>query len=381
MRIIVGVSLRTLALSLVVGVAVAGPAACTKKEPEQSTYFGRTIAPILVTSCVRTNTGVGCHVASEKGNAFGNLDASNYEGIDRRRDLLLDYGPYGQPAFLVKNVPPFQVEVQSSFDGQKIVVTTDIKHTGGPILDPTATAYQVLRRWIENGATENNSGAPPPTLTRLPCTENVPAAQGFDPTKDPGTPDFSTFQSRVTPILRTTCAASNCHGTAANELYLTCGNSPEQTRWNYFIATQYLAQTPEESEIVRRPLAPSQGGSFHEGGVIFESQSDDGYVALSDWAREHGPPKLGALDPGFDFFAHKVQPILVKKGCMMVQCHSAAMFHDYRLRGGSGGSFSLSATRKNYQLSILQMTFESDDPNASRLVRKTIYPPERAAGG
>ena len=33
--------------------------------------------------------------------------------------------------------------------------------------------------------------------------------------------------------------------------------------------------------------------------------------------------------------------MLVKKGCMMAQCHSAAMFHDYRLRGGSAGSFSL----------------------------------------
>jgi len=35
-----------------------------------------------------------------------------------------------------------------------------------------------------------------------------------------------------------------------------------------------------------------------------------------------------------------VQPILVKKGCMMLACHSPAQFHDYRLRGGSGGSFT-----------------------------------------
>ena len=93
----------------------------------------------------------------------------------------------------------------------------------------------------------------------------------------------------------------------------------------------------EPVELVRRafagPDAPG-GGSFHEGGVIFATQNDDGYVAISSWAKEHGPPKLETLDPGFDFFAHKVQPILVKKGCMMLQCHSAAMFHDYRLRGG-----------------------------------------------
>ena len=68
--------------------------------------------------------------------------------------------------------------------------------------------------------------------------------------------------------------------------------------------------------------------------------------------------------------------MLVKKGCMMAQCHSAAMFHDYRLRGGSGGSFSLSATRKNYALTFAQLSLESDDVDASRLVRKNLYRPE-----
>ncbi len=77
------------------------------------------------------------------------------------------------------------------------------------------------------------------------------------------------------------------------------------------------------------------------------------------------------------FFAQKVQPILVKKGCMMAQCHSAAMFHDFRLRGGSAGSFSLTATRKNYAFAIAQMSFESDDVNASRLVRKNLYRPDQ----
>ena len=42
---------------------------------------------------------------------------------------------------------------------------------------------------------------------------------------------------------------------------------------------------------------------------------------------------LYRTDPAFLFFAHKVQPMLVKKGCMMIQCHSASMFHDYRLHG------------------------------------------------
>src|SRR6185436_8411488 len=119
-----------------------------------------------------------------------------------------------------------------------------------------------------------------------------------------------------------------------------------------------------------------QGGAYHEGGVVFAASSDDGYARLAQWAGEHGPATSTRNDAAFLFFADKVQPVLVKKGCMMIQCHSASMFHDYRLHGGSGGSFSLSATRQNYELSLQQLAIESEDPNASRLVRKNLYRPE-----
>ena len=148
---------------------------------QQTTYFNRSISPILITSCVRTNTGAACHLADPRGNAFGNLDTNGFAGINKRRDLLQNYGPYGQPAMLIKNVPNFAVEVQT-FDGVKTGIHTDIRHSGGSVFDPTATAYLTLRRWIDNGATENNTGIAPPTVTRQPCTSNVPpAGNGFDP--------------------------------------------------------------------------------------------------------------------------------------------------------------------------------------------------------
>src|SRR4051812_26153554 len=150
---------------MVAAATAAVVAACSAKEPTQSTYFERSISPILTTSCVRTNTGAGCHVADGRGNALGNLDISSYEGISKRRDLLVDYGPYGQPALLIKNVAPFQVEVQG-YDGVKTTITTDIKHGGGSILDATGTGYQTVRRWLQNGATENNTGARPQNLER-----------------------------------------------------------------------------------------------------------------------------------------------------------------------------------------------------------------------
>lgn len=361
------------------------PVACSSKEPERSTYFERTISPIVTTSCVRTNTGAGCHVEDSRGNALGNLDTATYAGIAKRRDLLVDYGPYGQSAFLLKNIDPFQVAVQT-FDGKQITVTTDIKHAGGSILDPAGSAYQTLRRWIQSGATENNAGLPPAPVERQPCNDFIPRRADFDLTKDPARADFAFFRDRVNPVLaprnldanksNSGCAAANCHGTIANSLYLTCGSTPEQLRWNYLVSEEYLAQTPELSELVRRPLAPSQGGAYHEGGVVFTTATDEGYTTIKQWAEQHGPPVFANVDPGFQFFSDKVQPVLVKKGCMQIQCHSATMFHDYRLRGGSSGSFSLSATKKNYELSLQQMSLESADPGASRLVAKNLYRPE-----
>jgi hypothetical protein len=368
-------------VSFGIGLALVPNAGCSNNSDDSSTYFDRTISPILTTSCVNTNTNAQCHIADAKGNSLGNLDVATFDGINRRRDLLADYGPYGQPALLIKNVPPFTVQVQT-FDGEKINITTDIKHAGGPILDPTASAYQVLRRWIQNGATANNTGAPPANLTRLPCTTTVPqGVAGFDPNNDSTNPNFPEFRDKVNSVLGGTCAASNCHGTQSNDLYLTCGTTPDQLRWNYYIASEYIAQVPEDSEIVRRPLAPAEGGSFHEGGIIFTSVDDPNYQAILTWAKDQGAPDFSNIDPNFAFFTHKVQPILVKKGCMMLQCHSSAQFHDYRLRGGSGGSFSYAATQHNYALSLAQLSLESADVNDSRIVQKNLYPVVQGSTG
>ncbi len=368
-------------------VAFLPATSCDVKGPDQTSYYERTILPILNVSCARTNTGVGCHVSDVKGNAFGNLDVTTYGEITKRRDLLDNYGPYGRPAMLAKNIPPFQVTVKS-FDGVDEPITTDIKHTGGPILDPTATGYLTLSQWMSNGATENNTGVPPPPPTRLPCPDIAPPAElGFDPNTDPPNSDYGQFVSNVVPVVQNTCSAGNCHGTPANELYLLCGTSDAQKRWNYHSAIKYLSQSPNQSELVRRPLAPSQGGAFHEGGIIWESTGDGDYKSVLDWANSAAASfttlitDIKTNDPNFMFYVHRVQPMLVKKGCMMLQCHSAAMFHEYRLRGGTGGSFSLAASQKNYALTLDQMGLDSDDVNSSRLIQKNLYRKEVDVNG
>ena len=72
--------------------------------------------------------------------------------------------------------------------------------------------------------------------------------------------------------------------------------------------------------------------------------------------------------------------MLVKKGCMVLGCHSPAMFHDYRLRGGSGGNFSVPTTRTNYELTREQIALESPTPTRAGSSPRTCCAPIEQAG-
>ncbi|HLV21231.1 MAG TPA: hypothetical protein VKZ49_10125 [Polyangiaceae bacterium] len=361
--------------------AALGSCACTRAESEaQTTFYERRIAPVLAGSCAPSTTGSGCHVgADDRGNAFGNLSMESFDHLALRRDLLVDYGPYGLPGLLLKAVPPFELRL-SAWNESEQVITTDVFHAGGAPIDFTSAAFTQLERWIENGASENNARPPAVAHVLQPCNPTPGADPDFDPSLQPPGADFAAFAANVSPMLGERCAASNCHGSPTNPLFLTCGTNEAQTRWNYFAASDYLSATPSSSEMLRRTLSPVQGGTYHEGGAIFSSTSDPEYRALLDWATAKGPPSDVPENAGFAFFAERVQPMLVKKGCMMLGCHSAAMGHDYRLRGGSGGHFGLPATRRNYELTLDQVALESPDPNASRLIRKNLFPPPAGDG-
>jgi hypothetical protein len=370
---------RLLGFLSALAVVASFAGACTVREPTEDTYFERSISPTLTTSCARGPTGAGCHVADARGYAFGNLDVSTFDQLAKRRDLLATYGPYGQSGLLLKVVPPLQLELRA-FDGTTQTITTDVRHTGGSVLDPASSGYRTLSRWIEAGATKNNTGKTSSQYASLTCTVHAPSST-HDIGVDPPGADYGRYRDDIHPMLLARCGAGNCHGSPANELQLACGSSPEEVRASYWAAVDYLATAPEQSELLRRPLAPAAGGTFHEGGAIFDSPRDADYQKLLGWAQAHGPLETTGLGEGFTFFARRVQPALVRKGCMQMQCHSPSIFHDYRLRGGASGSFSLTATRKNYALSLAQLALESDDVRASRLVRKNLFRPDQAQGG
>ena len=354
---------------LVAGATALGATSCGQREVSSSPYYDRQIAPVLQHSCSRQTTG--CHVTTPRGDAVGNLDTTSFEALDRRRDLLTTYGPYGMPGLLAKVVGPQPITI-STLDGP-IVITTDIRHAAGSGIDVTSEGFATLRRWMDEGATKDNVGPgnahPAPTG---PCRTLIPADPAFDPATAPG-PEFEQFAREVQPLLKASCSAGTCHGSANADLALTCGDDEPQRRWNAFIAGQFLASPAETSELVVRTLDPHAGGVYHTGGSFFASTDDPGYRALLAWAKARGPAKI-AVSEELRFFANRVQPVLVRKGCMFLGCHSPLMFHDYTLRGGANGQFSFPATRKNYQLSLEMLAVEAPDPNASRLIAKNVFP-------
>lgn len=346
--------------------------ACKSEQPEARSYFDRTIAPILEHSCSRQTTG--CHVEDAHGRAVGNLATTSYAAIARRRDLLVTYGPYPQAALLAKVIGPQRITVEGPTATTPI--DTDIRHAAANGIDVTSDAYATLARWLENGATEWNVGTPPSRpVPSGACRSSIPRDVAFDASVTP--PAFDLFVEKVQPILAASCAAGSCHGAGAADLALTCGDDDAQRKWNATIAAQYLSDPPESSELLRRALAPSAGGTWHGGGAIFSSTSDDGYQALLAWAKARGPATIGKDEEGLRFFAERVQPTLVRKGCMFQGCHSPLMFHEYPLRGGAGGRFSVAATRRNYESSKKMLALEAPDPAASRLIAKNLYPFDR----
>jgi hypothetical protein len=371
-----------LSVSLCLAPALLLLAACERKERTvQTNFYQRRIGPILEQSCAEGPAKAGCHVrADDKGNALGNLSLESYDDIARRKDLLVNYGPYDMPGLLVKVAPTFKLALTNWKSPAPTIINSNIAHVGGSLIDITSTSFTQLQTWMANGAAENNAHQADKQYEKGACSDTPGIDPAFDPDTDPDAADFATFKARVNPVLGKSCAASNCHGAAPNSLHLTCGTSPEQVRWNYFAAQDYVSTDPPLSEIVRRPLSVSAGGTYHEGGTIFSGTSDAGYQALLDWASEKGGPTNLDTSSGFEFFTDRVQPLLVRRGCMMLGCHSSSMFHDYRLRGGSGGHFGLPATRKNYALSLEQLALDTPNPEASRLVRKNLIPAPAGPG-
>ena len=365
--------------------------ACSEIPPPEESYYSREIAPAIKFTCAQQTTG--CHLARD-GQAAGNLDLTSYDSLMRRRDALSAYGPYPLGLFLMKVSPPSEIAVETldapdpAFPEQRtVMVRTDIRHAAGAGVQVDSTVFNHLVGWINNGHTRTGAPpAPPAVEAGTDCTSGAGAAPDFDPNVDPAdTTSYERFKSDVWPVMRTGCASTNCHGARLADLHLACGDTDQETRWNYFIALQHVTEPVERSEILLKPLAVLGGGTSHVGGDTFASREVAGYAAIARWASElvaRNPALVreDTVTEGFRYFANRVQPTLVRKGCMFLNCHSL-ISPAFELRGGSHGGFSRFARRANYRLVRKFLAYESPDPNQSRVVAKNVFTADFVAEG
>ncbi len=377
--------------SLLCAIAMAG--GCAQPERQPYSFYDERIAPVIDNGCQRQSTG--CHVDDGRGFALGNLDLTTYESLMKRADTLAPYGPYSVGLLLLKAGDPVEVQVETADppdparpERRFVTVTTDIRHGGGEgAIAEGSLDYSTLKQWIDGGHTKN--GVPSEELAQSlgDCVSGAGALPGLDLDAEPADPEsYAAFVRSVQPVLLESCAGSRCHGSPQADLYLTCGDTGRDLRWNYEVALRHLSDQPAQSELLRRPLGLRAGGVYHEGGAVLGNTESSAYKTILAWAKDIADRRPELLhfvpeEPGLRFFVNRVQPVLVRKGCMFLGCHSPAMFHDLRLRGGSRGDFSEIAVRRNYEMSRLMLALESTDPNQSRLVAKNLCPKETGGGG
>ncbi len=358
-------TMRVPALFLTV---ISAAAACGGDPPPGRTYFDRTIQPILTQSCAGNTSG--CHrtnVDDPYDFAGGNLDVTSFENIQKRRDLLRPFGPYQVPLLLVKSVGAGQLQVAYGDSFKDL----DVLHAGGPILQVGSDAYLTLLTWMENGATAN--GLPPPTPPvsgEGACSAAVPS--GFNPMPYTTNPNFAEFKNAVMPVFDG-CNSASCHGAPQSDFYITCGDDDTQVAFNMSQAWSFVDNPVDESQFLRVPLAANEGGGPHTGGDQLTSRTAPAYVALRAWAEKVGRIDFGMGDPGRTFFAERVQPLLVTRGCAFEACHSPDSTNDFKLRAGSQGFFSAVSLERNYLLLKDEfMALEVPDARRGRAVAKAI---------
>ncbi len=266
----------------------------------------------------------------------------SYDTVVKRRDLLVDYGPYGVPGLLLKVVPPYGIGLTNWVQAPSVLITTDVAHGAQTQIDFTSSTYTTLANWIENGAQENNAPPAEPAPKTYGCTQRIGSDPLFDGSADPPAADYATFRAGAGPVLVQNCAAGQLprldgeHAPPHVRQHATSSSAGTTSpRATTSPRTRARARSCGARCRARRAAPTTKAAPF------FGRATTPAIEPSRRGSAEKRRPTNVPSDAGFPFFADRVQPMLVKRGCMMLGCHSGSMFHDFRLRGGSGGHFGL----------------------------------------
>jgi WD40 repeat protein len=345
--------------------------ACQATPPEGTLYYDRVIQPILSASCARGSSG--CHAADPADPfafASGNLDLTSFASLHKRPDLLRAFGAYPSPMLLLKAVAETD---QLAIAYRDQTLPSRIPHVGGSLLQVSSPAFLTLQRWLENGATRDGlAPIPGPVAGTGDCPTTVPP--DFVPTDVTSTPQWAAYSGELDAvrdvIVRHGCAAGSCHGAPASDFYFTCGDDLANRAFQFRQVWAFVATPAARSPILTIPGL----GSSHSGGVLFMPGDADAKI-LTDFAAHVGELPFAVGDPLRAFFADRVMPVLLQRGCAAEGCHSPAAMNDFKLHAGAPGAYSAIALERNYRLARDEfMALELPDARRGRLLAKNIFP-------
>lgn len=119
----------------------------------------------------------------------------------------------------------------------------------------------------------------------------------------PAEPEFQSFIDEALPVLLRDCGFHTCHG-STERFFRIWGPgrtrldatsleferlTPEEWEASYHMAASMVdARSPEQSLLLRKPLAIAAGGAAHGGADkfgrnVYRSTNDSGYAALRRW--------------------------------------------------------------------------------------------------
>lgn len=156
------------------------------------------------------------------------------------------------------------------------------------------------------------------------------------------------------------------------------GWSMDQSRRNFDVVTKLVnTADPENSRLLRKPLAPAAGGLGHTGGTYWRSRTDPEYLAVLNWIRSLPADKyVAAAEPtlDFEFFQSCVQRVFSnpREGHIRCSnCHSGGMI-GFAPLPQSGNTWSDAEAKRAFE--TISRLIVPGNPEQSRFLLKPLHP-------